>query len=306
MLPPIHGSESRSRRSRSRLVFRARSVGAAARCFLLLLFFLSGCRRSAPAAGGDRVPARRVVSLAPNLTEILFAIGAGPSLVGVSDYSDFPPQAASLPHVGGLDPSAEAVAALRPDLVLATADGGNRKGAVSALEAAGIPVLLVPGGSLDDVLAGIRQIGARTGHSEEAERLVRSLAARREAVRRETAGRKRPWAVLLVWPDPPQAAGGKTFLNDVLTEAGAENLLADRPGWPVVSPEFLATASIDVLVVPDSPGNRPVFDRAVLSGALSRGAAAKARIVRVDESSLTRPGPRVFSALEDLARKLAP
>lgn len=299
----LHGSESRSRR---RPAFRARAfAGAVARASLLLLAFLPGCRRNAPAAGAERVPARRVVSLAPNLTEIVFAVGAGPSLVGVSDYSDYPPQAASLPHVGGLDPSAEAVAALRPDLVLATAEGGNRKGAVSALEAAGIPVLLVPGGSLDDVLAGIRRVGARTGHSGEAERLVRSLAARREAVRRATAGRRRPRAVLLVWPDPPQAAGGKTFLNDVLTEAGAENLLADRPGWPVVSSEWLATAPVDVLVVPDSPGNRPVFDRAVLSGALSRGAAAKARIVRMDESSLTRPGPRVFAALEDLARELA-
>ena len=245
------------------------------------------------------------MALAPNLTEIVFAVGAGRALVGVSDFSDYPPEAASVPRVGGLDPSAERVASLHPDLVLATAEGGNRRGAVSAVEAAGIPVLLVPGGSLDEVLAGIRLIGSRVGHGAEAEEVARSLAQRRDRVRRSVAGRRRPRAILLVWPEPAQAAGAKTFLDDVLTKAGAENLLADRSGWPVVSSEWLATAPIEVVVVPDSVGNRPVFDRAFASGSLSRGAVAKARIVRVDESALTRPGPRVFGALETLANELA-
>lgn len=289
----------------SRRVPPARDAAAAALLFTLVFF--SGCGRSAPvdSARGARAPARRVVSLAPNLTEIVFAVGAGSSLVGVSDFSDFPPEAAAVPHVGGLDPSAERVVSLRPDLVLATADGGNRKGAVSALEAAGIPVLLVPGGSLDEVLSGIRLVGERVGRNEEADRLVRRLADRRTAVVRAAAGRRKPRTVLLVWPEPPQAAGGKTFLDDVLTEAGAENLLGGRTGWPVVSGEWLATAPIEIVVVPDSPGNRPVFDRAFASGSLSHGTVARARIVRVDESSLTRPGPRVFDALAALARELA-
>ena len=266
---------------------------------------LIACGR-APTSRSDSLPvARRVVALAPNLTEIVFAVGAGRSLVGVSDFSDYPPEAASVARVGGLDPSAERVASLHPDLVLATAEGGNRRGAVSAVEAAGIPVLLVPGGSLDEVLAGIRLIGSRVGHGAEAERVASSLAQRRDQVRRSVAGRRRPRAILLVWPEPAQAAGAKTFLDDVLTEAGAENLLGDRSGWPVVSSEWLATAPIEVVVVPDSPGNRPVFERAFASGSLSRGAVAKARIVRVDESSLTRPGPRVFGALETLANELA-
>jgi len=263
----------------------------------------------APAAATKPQPiARRVVALAPNLTEIVFAIGAEKSLVGVSDFSDFPPAAASLPRVGGLDASAEKVASLRPDLVLVTAEGGNRKGAATALEAAGVPVLLVPGASLADVIAGIRLVGSRLGASERAERLARELEARRRAVVAASVpaggAQSRPAAVLLVWPDPPQAAGGGTFLDDVLTTAGAKNLLGARNGWPVISQEWLATAPIDVVVLPDSEGNRASFDRALASGALSRGTASKARVVRIAESPLTRPGPRVFDALEELSGAL--
>jgi iron complex transport system substrate-binding protein len=244
------------------------------------------------------------VTLAPNLTEIVFAVGAGDTLVGVSEYSDFPPEARFLPRVGGLEVSAERVVSLHPDLVLATPEG-NAKGPVAALEAAGVPVLAVTGGSLAAVIAGIRAVGQRLGRSDDANRLAADLERREKAVREKVAGsRRRPRAVLIVWPDPPQAAGGGTFLNDLLTEAGAENLLAGREGWPLVSPEWLVTAPIEVLVVPDSGQTRPAYQRAFATGPLSRGAAAAARVVRIDESVLTRPGPRIFDALERLAGEL--
>ena len=94
-------------------------------------------------------------------------------------------------------------------------------------------------------------------------------------------------------------------MNDLLAEAGAENLLAGREGWPLVSPEWLVTAPIEVLVVPDSAETRPAYQRAFATGPLSRGAAAAARVVRIDESVLTRPGPRIFDALERLAGELS-
>ena len=295
--------------------FRPRARRAA----VLVLAFAavaSGCARkpspasrnsdSAPSASPPppTVPAARVVSLAPNLTEIVFAVGAGDRLVGVSDFSDFPPEAKKIPRVGGVEMSAERIVSMRPDLVLANGDNGRLIGAASSVQAAGVSVLAVPTTSLDQVLAAIRLIGGRLGRAEEAARLADELARRREGVRREAGSRRMPRAVLLVWPETPQAAGGGTFLNDLLTEAGAVNLLGDRPGWPVVSEEWLATAPIEVIVVPDSPANRPVYDRAFASGSLSRGSAARARVVRLDESVLTRPGPRVFDALEILAREL--
>jgi iron complex transport system substrate-binding protein len=245
------------------------------------------------------------VTLAPNLTEIVFAVGAGKTLVGVSEYSDFPAEARSLPRVGGLEVSAEAVVSLHPDLVLATPEG-NAKGPVAALAAAGVPVLAVPGGSLAAVIQGIRLVGRSLGHVGEADLLAANLERRREAVRTRVArSGRRPRAVLIIWPDPPQAAGGGTFLNDVLAEAGAENLLAGRQGWPLVSPEWLATSPIEVLVVPESEQTRSAYERAFTRGPLSRGAAAAARVVCIDESVLTRPGPRSFDDLEKLAAELA-
>lgn len=272
---------------------------------------LAGCGRpaSAPAGAGARETPARVVTLAPNLTEIVFAVGGGSRLVGVSEYSDYPAAAQKLPRVGGLEVSSERVVSVRPDLVLATPDG-NARGPVNALGAAGIPILAVPTGSLDAVLAGIRLVGGRLGLSANAERLAADLARRRaavrEAVRAKTSRRewRQPQAVLLIWPDPPQAAGGGTFLNDLLEEAGAENLLVGRQGWPLVSPEWLATTPVDVLVLPDSAQTRDAYRRAAASGPLSRGTIAKAKVVRIDEAVLTRPGPRVFDALETLAREL--
>ena len=244
------------------------------------------------------------MALAPNLTEIVFAVGAGSSLVGVSEYSDYPDAARSIPRVGGLDVSAERVASMNPDLVLASRDG-NARGPVMALEAAGIPVLAVSGGSLDAVLDGIRRVAERLGRREEGERLAAGLARRRQAVRARAAGRHGPRTLLLVWPDPPQAAGRGTFLDDVLTEAGAENVLGGSAGWPLVSAEFLATAPVDVLVIPDSPETRDAYTRAFVSGPLSRGSITKAHVVRLPESPLTRPGPRVFDVLERLQAALA-
>jgi len=240
------------------------------------------------------------VTLAPSLTEIVYALGAEKALVGVSEYSDFPEAAQRLPRVGGLDVDAEKVAALHPDLVLALAEGTAR-GAVRSLAAAGLPVAVVPSGSLDAVLAAVRLVGDRVGRPEAANRLVNELSRRREAVRRRHPNGTRPRALLLVWPDPPQAAGGGTFLDDLLTEAGAVNLVHDRSGWPVLSLEYLATAPIELLVVPDSEQTRGAYARAFRSGALSRGPVSRARVVRLDESALTRPGPRVFEMLERLA-----
>jgi ABC-type Fe3+-hydroxamate transport system substrate-binding protein len=120
-------------------------------------------------------------------------------------------------------------------------------------------------------------------------------------VRDRAASSKRPRTLLLVWPDPPQAAGAGTFLGNLLEEVGAVNVAGNRPGWPVLSREYLATAPVDLLIVPDSPESRPVWERAFASGALSLGPVSKAPLLRLDEAALTRPGPRVFDMLEKLS-----
>ena len=278
--------------------------GGHAALLAALVLLLGACRGREPAPAERGAPAAaarpaRVVALAPSLTEIVFALGAGDTLVGVSEYSDYPEAARKIPRVGGLEVDAEKVAALRPDLVLAIAEGRGRA-AVGSLEAAGIPVAVLPSGSLDAVLEDVHAVGERLGRRPEAAALVARLSETRRRVR-ESAPRNGPRALLLVWPDPPQAAGAGTFLNDVLTESGARNLVGDRSGWPILSAEFLATTPVDLLVVPESEQTRDAYARAFREGPLSRGPVSRARVVRLDESALTRPGPRVFDALERLA-----
>jgi len=266
---------------------------------LAALSFLSAAS-FAPAA--PAAP-RRVVALAPNLTEIVFALGAGGRLVGVSALSDYPPAAASLPPVGGLTPDLEKIVSLRPDLVLATTEG-NPAASVKILADRGIPVLTTSAPDLDGVLASIREIGDRLGVRAEGERLAAALARRRDAVLRRRRG-SGPSAVLLIWPSPPQAAGAGTFAADILRTAGARNCVG-RPGWPVVSPEFLLTAACDAVVYPVEKDTMPVFARAFRDGPLSRmPAVAAGRVIGIDGDRLIRPGPRSFDALEELAAALA-
>jgi len=159
---------------------------------------------------------------------------------------------------------------------------------------------VLPAGSLDAVLEDVRVVGERLGRGAEAAALVARLSEKRRKVR-EAAPKNGPRTLLLVWPEPPQAAGAGTFLHDVLTEAGGRNLVGDRRGWPVLSTEYVATAPVDVLVIPESEQTKEAYARAFREGSLSRGPVSKARVIRVDESELTRPGPRVFDALERLA-----
>jgi len=247
---------------------------------------------------------RRIVSLAPNLTEIVFALGAGDRLVGVSSHSDFPPAARRLPVVGGVTPDLERVVSLRPDLVLATADGNSPR-TVRRLEEQGIPVLYVQARDLPGVIRSIRRIGARIGEGERAAALSRSLTRRMEAAEKLSAERRRPRAILLIWPDPPQAAGRDTFGNDLLRRAGAENVVS-RPGWPVLSPEFLLSAAIEVVVYPVEDDTREAFRRAFAGGPVSRLASGReVERIGVAADRLTRPGPRAFDGLEELAQRIS-
>jgi iron complex transport system substrate-binding protein len=241
-----------------------------------------------------------VIALAPNLTEIVFALGAGDRLVGVSARSDYPPAAARLPVVGGLVPDLEKVVSLRPDLVLATTEG-NSKATVEILARRGIEVLATSAPDLSGVLDSIRAIAVRLGLREAGERLASALERRRDAVRHRHRRGSRPSAVLLIWPSPPQAAGTGTFAGDILATAGASNCVTRR-GWPVLSPEFLLAADCATVVYPLEKDTRETYARAFRGGPLSGMRAVRAaRVVGIDGDRLTRPGPRAFDALEELA-----
>ena len=194
-------------------------------------------------------PATRVVSLAPAITESLFAIGAGNELVGVTAYCSYPPEARQKTSVGGMtSPSVETITALSPDLVIATVEGNIRED-VAALERLGIPVFVTNPRSLEGIRRSVRQLGELTGHGPQADRLAARLKQREDSLRHEA--RTPPVRTLLILAlRPLVVAGGKTFLDDLLSAAGAENLGALSSGsYPTMSREAIAVRDPEVLIL---------------------------------------------------------
>jgi len=261
---------------------------------VLSAFLNAGCGRSdAPTTTDDlgrpvAVPARvsRIVSLSPNLTEMLFAIGAGERVVGTDDFSNFPRAARALPKVGGMQPNIEKIAALRPDLVLASTEG-NQPNLAPALEAAGIPLYVVRTDRLDEIVPAMRRLGRLVGARETA----RAAAALEQAIARERRPRAEKVRVMFaVWTDPLYVAGSDTFTDDLITLVGAANAVEVR-GWPQYSLEAMLAAPPDILLYP-----RSSVTSAQIVALRLRMPGVAMKVVPVDDDIFQRPGPRVADA----------
>jgi iron complex transport system substrate-binding protein len=244
------------------------------------------------------VPARRIVSLAPSITESLFAIGAGEQVVGVTDYCTFPPEASRRKHVGGMiTPSIETIVSLKPDLILVSMEGNLRED-FRRLVDLHAPVVVTNPRTLDDIAHSLRLLGTLTGHAEEADSLVRLFAARRERCAvRLTAPTKR--VLMFVSLQPLIAVGAGTFLHDLLTGAGATNLAAQTGmTYPAYSREALTAEDPDVLLILSDA--LPALDRVTtLFPEWARlTAVRKGRVFVVNADLLSRPGPRAVDGLE--------
>ena len=243
-------------------------------------------------------PARRIVSLAPSITESLFAIGAGEQVVGVTDYCTFPPEAARREHVGGMiTPSIETIVSLKPDLILVSMEGNLREDFWRLVDLHA-PVVVTNPRTLDDIAHSLRLLGTLTGHAEEADSLVHHLAARRERCAvRLTGPTKR--VLMFVSLQPLIAVGAGTFLHDLLTGAGATNLAAHTGmTYPAYSREALTAEDPDVLLILSDA--LPALDRVTtLFPEWSRlTAVRKGRVFLVNADLVSRPGPRAVDGLE--------
>ena len=254
---------------------------------------------------GAQAQARRIVALAPSVTETLFAIGAGADVVGVSDLSDYPAEASRIDRVGSyLKPNVEVVVAHRPDLVIAVPSPGNRE-AVEALADLGLRVVVVEEGpTLVDVLAAIRRIGDVTERSQAARALAAGIAGQVDAVRQRVARLPPRRTLMIVGENPLIAVGGENLLDELLAAAGARNVAAALGRWPRLSVEFLVSSAPEV-IIDSSMGDEP---RANLSFyddlGLEAVRARRLHAIRIDE--VLRPGPRVGEGLEKLARLVHP
>jgi iron complex transport system substrate-binding protein len=257
------------------------------------------------------VPAQRILSLAPNITEILFALGLGDRVVGVTDYCDYPPAALAKPRIGGfVNPSIEAIVVQRPDLVVATTDG-NRPEDVATLERLGIAVYVVQSHSIADIRAAIEAVGALTG-AEARARAVNAELERRLARIRAAVGGLAPVSVFVALDRAPLiTAGPGTFVDELVTLAGGRNVAAASPiRYPVFSIEQLLAA--DPRVILDAAEVRPIGPAEAaglwraLPGAAALTAVREGRITEVNMGSFFRPGPRILDTLERMVELLHP
>lgn len=266
---------------------------------------LVGTAGAAPLGAADRAPAR-IVSLAPSVTETLFALGAGPRVVAVSDYCDYPPEAVALPKIGSfLTPSVEAVLAARPDLVIAAPSPGNYD-AVAQLRRLGIRVEAVEATRLAEVPAVTRRIAELAGVPEAGERVVTEMERGMHAVRARLAGAPRRSVLMVIGQEPLVAVGRGSFLGELLEEAGGSNVAPPGSAWPRLTLEYVI--AVDPAVVIDSSmGSEeatatPSFWRRF--GSLT--AVREQHVFRFRSYRALRPGPRLPAALADLARLIHP
>ncbi len=254
------------------------------------------------------VRVRRVVSLAPNVTDILYALGAGDKVAGVTDFSETPAGATPKPSVGEpLEPSLERIAALRPDLVF-VARSINRRETVESLDRLGIPVYATDARTVEEMLASIRQIGALVGKQQEGETLASSLQARLDALRARLAGRAVKRVFFVVWQDPLITTGRDTFIADALRWAGARPVLRLRQDWPHVSLEELVARQPEYLIFPEAQNETAgeiVQSLKNLAGWRDLKAVETGRVIVLSDA-INRPSPVLVDAIEELARRLHP
>jgi iron complex transport system substrate-binding protein len=258
-----------------------------------------------------QAPPRRIVSLAPSNTELLYALGLGPRVVGVTRYCNWPLAAQSLPQVADYSSlSAEAVAGLRPDLVLAAR--GNDPEGLETLRRTGIAVFALDIQSIRQLLAAVQRVGALCAVEDSAARLDAALRQRLERVQARVQGRPRVRVLWAYWGEPIFTAGDSTLIDDVLTLAGGDNLGRQAPGaWPQVSLETLVAWAPEVVVTSAHQGGPEALAAEVerlrqTPGWQSVPAVRQGRVCSVDGDLLNRPGPRVLDALEQVAAFLHP
>jgi len=250
----------------------------------------------------------RIVSLAPSLTETLYALGVQDRLVGDTDYCDFPPDAQKKQKVGGIiNPNLEEIAALHPDLVLVTKEI-NRLETVRALDALGIPAYATHSRNIDDILSTTQKLADLLGVPETGKSLAADLQARLAALHARLELLPPSRVLFVVWTRPLISVGKNTFIADALRRAEATSIVDASQDWPQMNLEEVVRLQPDYLVFAASHPDSAVRDFEALSALPGWQLldAVRNRRFAVISDAVNRPAPRIVSAIEDLARQLHP
>lgn len=254
----------------------------------------------------------RIISLAPSNTEILFAVGAGDALVGVTKYCNYPEAAKSIDQIGGFSAktiSIETIVALKPDVVFSGDE--SQQTVIDALAQANIPVIAIKAENFAAVYENINLIGQATNHPTEAAQVVAKMQARIDAVTAKIstlAVADKLTVFYEVYDEPLMTAGPQTFIGQMVELAGAINIFADvSEEYPEISAEEVVNRQPAVIIGPESHGDKLTIDLIAQRPGWSQIKAVKdGKIVVLNGDMLSRPGPRLADALEALSQALYP
>jgi len=249
--------------------------------------------------------AERIVSLSPSNTEVLFALGLDEKIVGVTDFCDYPPETADKDSVGNFtDPNLEKIITLEPDLVLG---GSQHQEAITRMEERDIPALSLEPASLEQVYRAIEKIGAAAGAKAAAENLVSEMKLEIEDIQDKLQELKEEEKVPVYYElyyDPIMTAGNQSFIHEVVTLAGGENIFADLDdNYPTVSAEAVADRNPQVILYPEDHGSAKMIKEQFNErpGWREISAIQKNHIYAVNSDLFSRPGPRVTQAVQEAA-----
>jgi iron complex transport system substrate-binding protein len=239
------------------------------------------------------------------VTEILFALGLGDRVFGVTSYCDFPEAAKSKEKVGDtLNPNLERIIGLKPDLVVITT-ASQLEQLMRKLDQLGVPVYVTYPRTISDTVASIRNIGEATGASARATEIADEMQRRINAVEMRVKDSPKPRVLYLLQNSPLITAGRNTFINDLVRLAGGKSISADETTrYPQFSRETVIARAPEVIVVPSSHGEDFVRAEDLRRDFATTPAIRSGRIVKVDSDLVDRPGPRIVEGLEQLARGL--
>jgi iron complex transport system substrate-binding protein len=284
---------------------------------IFIILLLLGIGDRAPAATfTDEVgrtievngPPQRIVSVAPNVTEILFALGLEDRLVGVSVYCQYPPEALKKEKIGGyINPSLEKIVALRPDLVIGIAEGDLRT-FVDKLAGLKVPVYITNPRDALEVLTSVQKIGEVTFAPEAARRIVRSMEERVRRVQDKVQDRPRPRVLHILDFNPLISAGKGTFVDDLIRLGGGRNVAETATGkYPHFSMEEVLVQDPEVILLASMKSQDPlVKQRRWWERWKTITAVKQGRIYVLDSDLIHRPSPRIADGLEQVAKAIHP
>ncbi len=248
----------------------------------------------------------RIVSLAPNLTEIVYAVGAGDRLVGNTEYCDYPAEAKSVAKIGDtMHPSVERIIALKPQIVLISM-ASQLEAFTKQLNQQRIAVYVTNPRSLEEIFHSIRTLGELFGHHDWAATVVQDLRSRSAAVEVATRSFKPVKVFYQVSGDPLYTIGREAYLTDLVRRAGGVSVTADVPGaFPRLSDEAALAARPEAIILP-SGGSMGTANSTVAPALKNCPAVLKNRVYKINDDHLSRPGPRLVNGLEEMARVLHP